>query len=559
MSQSKYKHIQGSMFDPLYTMTDRQLRKLENGWADQFRKAILPELIKLEDLFAPLYSSTPNSRPSTPTYLMLGMLMLKSMFGLTDEEMESRMAFSIDFQYALGTTSFDRQPINQRTLNRFRAANALYTEETGIDLMARFVEEMAQFQKKEFLGANRKRRMDSIMIDNGCRKLSRLQLAHVVTKNALSVLDENTITIPEGLHHYIEDFDENAVTYHSKLPAAQKLETAFRDACAARDLFPDSLKNCEEFGLLSRFISEQIIVNSDGEFESIRDGKELTSTTLNNPAEPESTIRKKAGEVHQGYVGNFAETVDLDSGRKIIDSVDFQQNICSDIKFAKDEIQKMAENGDTTPLVADGAYISDETVKMAAENGIEFSGTAMTGKETPDLTAEFVIDEEEQTVICPSGKAADRATYSEKTESWSASWLLDSACKDCPFHGTGECPLKKHKRVRSGIISQKKIDRAEMQRSMHGEKFEENYKFRNGVEAIPSQLRRDQNIDHLPFRGLLRKKQGYVLAVAAINARRVLRYVREDLKTHFEQFGTMLFRLVFVIFSSFSQTEHYLC
>lgn len=126
MSQSKYKHIQGSMFDPLYTMTDRQLRKLENGWADQFRKAILPELIKLEDLFAPLYSSTPNSRPSTPTYLMLGMLMLKSMFGLTDEEMESRMAFSIDFQYALGTTSFDRQPINQRTLNRFRAANALY-------------------------------------------------------------------------------------------------------------------------------------------------------------------------------------------------------------------------------------------------------------------------------------------------------------------------------------------------------------------------------------------------------------------------------------------------
>ena len=48
------------------------------------------------------------------------------------------------------------------------------------------------------------------------------------------------------------------------------------------------------------------------------------------------------------------------------------------------------------------------------------------------------------------------------------------------------------------------------------------------VLSDPSQLRRNQNIDHLPYRGLLRKKQGYVLAITAINVRRVLRYALED-------------------------------
>ncbi len=144
--------------------------------------------------------------------------------------------------------------------------------------------------KNKYLGMNRKRRMDLIMTDNGYRKLSRLQLAHVVNKNALFLLDEHQISIPDDLYHYIEDFDENKVTYHSEQPACEKLLTACQDACVIRDLIPSSLQDNEDVLLLNRFISEQVILNSDGSFESVRDGKTLTSTTLNNPAEPDSTI-----------------------------------------------------------------------------------------------------------------------------------------------------------------------------------------------------------------------------------------------------------------------------
>ena len=130
---------------------------------------------------------------------------------------------------------------------------------------------------------------------------------------------------------------------------------AFRDACAARALIPSELQDQEEALLLNRFIDEQIILSDDGSFETVRDGKTLTSTTLNNPADPESTIRTKAGETHIGYVGNMAETVDEETGHKIIDSMDLQPNIYSDSQFARDEIAKMAEAGDTSTLVTDGA------------------------------------------------------------------------------------------------------------------------------------------------------------------------------------------------------------
>ena len=52
--------------------------------------------------------------------MIIGALILKELFRLTDEELMERMLFDILFQHALGTTSFEEQPISDRTLSRFR-------------------------------------------------------------------------------------------------------------------------------------------------------------------------------------------------------------------------------------------------------------------------------------------------------------------------------------------------------------------------------------------------------------------------------------------------------
>lgn len=80
MSQFTFKPFeQLTLFDPVYRMKKSARDKLENGWAGTFRREILPKLAEVEHHFAPLYSAHPNSRPSTPTYVVLAYLLLKEL------------------------------------------------------------------------------------------------------------------------------------------------------------------------------------------------------------------------------------------------------------------------------------------------------------------------------------------------------------------------------------------------------------------------------------------------------------------------------------------------
>lgn len=63
---------------------------------------------------------------------------------------------------------------------------------------------------------------------------------------------------------------------------------------------------------------------------------------------------------------------------------------------------------------------------------------------------------------------------------------------------------------------------------METEEFKKFYRFRNGVEAIPSQLRRVQRIDEAAAPEFLRKKLWYTMANTGINIRRAIRYGLED-------------------------------
>ncbi len=241
---------------------------------------------------------------------------------------------------------------------------------------------------------------------------------------------------------------------------------------------------------------------------------------LQNPSDPEATFRTKAGENHVGYVGNFAETVDEETGLAIIDSADLQPDIHPDSKFCQAEIEKMAEEEDHTVLVADGAYGSDGNFSKAKENGIELVSTALSGKDTPDLFADFEITEDQERIQirCPNGLCPSRCSYDRNSDSWSVSTIA-SRCE--------KCPLSRRKNVRSGKVSGKKINRARMQRELQSDRLKKLIRFRNGVEAVPSQLRRKQKIDSIPAMGRVRKIIWYLMDLTAINVRRIIRFEKQ--------------------------------
>ena len=86
-----------------------------------------------ENIFSVLYSKK-ASRPNTPVNVIVGALILKEALNVTDDEIVEARAFDIRYQYALHTTSFEEQPISDRTLSRFRARVLSYETEHDVDL-----------------------------------------------------------------------------------------------------------------------------------------------------------------------------------------------------------------------------------------------------------------------------------------------------------------------------------------------------------------------------------------------------------------------------------------
>ena len=67
--------------------------------------------------------------------MIVGALILKEALNVTDDEIVEARAFDIRYQYALHATSFEEQPISDRTLTRLRARVLSYETEHEVDLI----------------------------------------------------------------------------------------------------------------------------------------------------------------------------------------------------------------------------------------------------------------------------------------------------------------------------------------------------------------------------------------------------------------------------------------
>lgn len=128
---NNYQQI--SLFDSLGFLSERKQKILDKSWAKPFSEHIFSNIDEM--MFAPLYSDKKNSRPNAPVNVIVGALILKELNGLTDDELLEECEFDFRYQYALHTTSYENQPLSDRTFSRFRERNAAYELVTGRDLI----------------------------------------------------------------------------------------------------------------------------------------------------------------------------------------------------------------------------------------------------------------------------------------------------------------------------------------------------------------------------------------------------------------------------------------
>ena len=494
---------------------------LEKSWAKTFADKVFPAID--ENIFSVLYSEK-ASRPNTPVNVIVGALILKEALNVTDDEIVEAMAFDIRYQYALHTTSFEEQPISGRTLSRFRARVLSYETEHDVDLIHECVVKMAK-EISNFMDITPdKQRMDSLMVAANIRNLSLLELFYTCVANLCKIMDERGTNIPDKQHHYIEKDDYNKCIYHKRdMDATERTIAATKDAdvlikiCDSTGDFDDT----SECQLLIRLLKERTSIDGDGS-RRLRQKEEVEdpSQVLLNPSDPEATFRYKAGGKHLGYVGNIVESAG-ENGSLVID-YDYQQNTYADNQFMKDYLNGKKDFSDSSFIVADGAYSGEENSRLASEHNLKLVTTNFTGRKPDEIYADFVFtDDGKYLVKCKNNCAPEDCIYDPGNDR-SVAYFGISNCEGCPYKERCQ-PRFLKTRVRKEV-SWKAVGRAKQLQYMQTEKFSEYVKFRNGVEAISSLLRRRYHVDKIPVHGKKRTRLFFGFKIAALDVQKLLDY-----------------------------------
>lgn len=510
MSFRTNEHQQMSMSDRLNSLTDRERRILDRSWARPFAERIFPMID--ETKFKVLYRDD-NGRPNTPINIVIGSLLLKEMTHVTDEELHESVILDSRYQYALHLTSYDEIPFSDRTVSRFRERLYRHELETGEDLIKEEMERLASELAKLMKIRGNLKRVDSVMVSSSCKNMGRLELIYTCVSNLVKALVKagKGGILPEHLLKYVEESDKNSVCYRmGKDEVMPRLEAVTADALLVYELSGDLPGVEDEYRLLTRMLNDQ---TSGG---VLKPNREISPRSLQNPSDEDATFRRKSGKAYKGYTANIVE--DCGEGIQIITQYEYDINLHSDAEFGATMIEKLGRQEEKTVIVSDGAYASETNAKAAAENNMELVTTDLIGKKPQKSIADFHI-ENDAILSCPAGHAPMDCEYKEKRDMYRAHFDKQT-CERCP--SKDECPVIMQKKRALVKITKSLYKRAVYTKKLSSEEYKEYARKRNGVEGVPSILRRRYEIDRMPVRGLVRSKMWFGFKIGAINAKRVI-------------------------------------
>jgi hypothetical protein len=509
-----------SFTDSFAYLTDREQKALEKSWAKVFADEIFPAID--ENRFSVLYSDK-ASRPNAPVNIIVGALIIKELFDYSDDEIVENLMLDLHFQYALHTTCFEEQPLSDKSLSRFRKRCYDYEKLYNVDLYHDCVNDLSNKIAKLMNVSGRVRRMDSMMIESNIRKLSRMELLYTCIAKLMFYINENQPDIvPEELNHYCDPNDFNKVIYHQRSTDSEsRIQKLLYDADKLIEICNNRFENITEYELFIRCISEQTIVEADKRRLVTKEDGIMNASALQNPSDPEATFRKKANRVHRGYVANIEESVGKNGS--LITDYQYEQNIYSDSQFLKDRLNEIGKQDETVMLVADGAYNGMDNQNLASQKNVELITTSLTGRATADIMAEFEFNKDGTKVLrCPAGHKPKSCTYMKPSGQCNISFDRN-LCSNCPYQD--QCKPKILKRVSKIITSQTASERAKTQKKMQSEEFKNYAKLRNGVETLPSIIRRNYHLEKMP-RGKQRGKFFIGCKIAALNFKKLFNFMR---------------------------------
>jgi len=540
---------QGSLFQSALLFPEAKFRRLEKSWADMFQSRALP-LID-ERCFAEMYCDD-NGRPNRAVQTVLGVLLLKDMFNLTDEEALENLEFNLLWHHAMRLT-LEEAHLPQKTLHNFR--RRLMTHNGGQVAFCETTDRILQA-----LGIRTERqRLDSTHIMSNIATLTRLGLFCETIRLFLRTMRRNLPDLMEVvptvlMRRYLKEEGE-ATSYEDARSGdgRRRLSVCARDLYRLVDRFRGTAAaRLEEYRLLERLLGEQCHVGRHGDGRpgeddddagegkvpiALKSPKEVSPDSLQSPYDAEVTY---SGHKGKGYEVQVAETCDRENPTQIITHVEVTPSSGSDAEVPVPLIEALAGR-DIEPdeLFADTTYGSGrnaieaelwgtELVSPVAGHGPDMTEEAENDA-TRDLTAaDFQIDvTADKPAVCPAGHEATEECEERGAPERVELRFAREVCEACSLRP--RCPVKFSREIGVYVLEADliKVNIERRRRAEASGEFRKRYAVRAGIEGTNSELKRAHGLGRLRVRGGRRVRLAVYLKALACNIKRMIRALLE--------------------------------
>jgi len=397
--------------------------------------------------------------------------------------------------------------------------------ETGVNLIDEVFKDLAFKHLDKYDIDASTQRMDSSLCSSNMKKLTRLQLCIKTTQNFLkqlpekhsSTISDNIIQLSteEGVGNYLNNLEDKS--YDEKLAdigiKIQKLLDMFEEE--------EEINSTEEYELLLRVYHEQFHQSDDDDnnVPQPKQGKDISSDSLQNPSDVKGTYRKKSGEEQIGYKTNISETCSAGNDLDILVDAGIYPNNESDKSIIIQDIDDIQAATGVNDLHVDGGFSGEEVEEKCQDtgDGIDLHISGIKGKlsEVRELLSKyFEFDKSDELTCCIEGCEPINIIENDNC-GYKIYKFPKSKCKNCSHN----CPVEEQKKYFSILIYNRTVELIERE-----DNLEENTKQRAPVESVFYVLKHKFGLDKIPIRGLFKMSYWIKLKCIAFNFGRIMRY-----------------------------------
>ncbi len=553
MFRENKKYQQVTLFGIVHQLPQGVKKILDKSWAPAFRKLVFEKVD--EKRYAGLYSDI-DSRPNFPVNVWVGLEVIKGLFDYTDEEVIEQFHFNLLTAYAVGQEGLGELTLCPRTVYYNRSRVLEYEGETGRNLIEEEFKGITDDAFKRLGVDTSVQRMDSSFVGSFIKQMSRLELIVKVLQNFYHDLPELEKEKWKPLvSKYIEEEAEHISFRLRRSEVEEHLkkvgELLFRiHEAYSEDEKINGLKSYQQMG---RVLKEQFnIVIGENTLIEVKPAKEISPSSLQNPADDEATFRKKREESYWGYEFNVGETCSPKNPVQLLTDVAVYQNTTSDEAIAVDRIPEIKERTGVEEMIVDANFTGKDSEEVCKEEKVELVPTEVKGRKLSEeelslkdfkFAVEDSTREKDDIVSCPAGLPPEKQIYKPDKERHTVHFSLDH-CGSCSMARI--CPVMERKNFYSLLFSDRQVLLAQRRQKLKEEDYREKCHLRAAIEGTVSQFKQRMHNGKIRVRGYMRVRNVIIFMAIGINFGRIWAYMlKKGLDSALSRISFILLLLLF--------------